>query len=390
MHVLVINYEYPPLGGGGGFVTRDIFEHIATLGHSVTILTSHFTGLKKHEIVNGVEIIRIPVLFRKKLEVASLPSMLSYFPSSILNAASRLRGHYFDIINTHFAIPSGPSGYFIGKLWRRPNILSIHGGDIYDPSKTLSPHKTPLLSGTVRFMLNKADRVVAQSRNTQHNAASYYRVSRPIAVIPLGIKKPSFSRKKREDFGLPSNALIFAVVGRLVSRKNIGDTLKVLANMRASLDFFFLIIGDGPQRISLENEVHLSGLNSHVRFTGTVSDEEKFQLLSLSDIYLSTSDHEGFGLVYLEAMECGLPIICYDNGGQTDFLDQGRNGFLVPLGNRQQFHAKLLELVENQGLRHFMGTNNKKEVQNYYISRCAEQYLTIFQEEIERHMKAGK
>ena len=69
MRILVINYEYPPIGGGGGFVTRDILEHIAQCGHSVSIVTSCFNGLKKHERVNGVEVVRVPVLFRNKIEV---------------------------------------------------------------------------------------------------------------------------------------------------------------------------------------------------------------------------------------------------------------------------------------------------------------------------------
>ena len=76
MHILVINYEYPPIGGGGGFVTRDILEAMAARGHHITIVTSGFDTLKDHEIRNGVEIIRTPILGRKNLEVASMASML--------------------------------------------------------------------------------------------------------------------------------------------------------------------------------------------------------------------------------------------------------------------------------------------------------------------------
>ena len=86
MRILVVNYEYPPIGGGGGFVTRDVFEHLASQGHSVTVITSHYKGLAKQEVVNSVNVIRVPVISRKKMEVASMASMLSYFPSSVFKA----------------------------------------------------------------------------------------------------------------------------------------------------------------------------------------------------------------------------------------------------------------------------------------------------------------
>ena len=96
----------------------------------------------------------------------------------------------YDIVNTHFAVPSGPAGQAVAGYLKIPNILSIHGGDIFDPSKSLSPHKTPILSGVVAAMLNRADRVVAQSSDTRSNALKYYKVNRNIDIIPLGIKKP--------------------------------------------------------------------------------------------------------------------------------------------------------------------------------------------------------
>ncbi|MDD4073734.1 MAG: glycosyltransferase, partial [Desulfobacterales bacterium] len=86
MKLLVVNYEYPPIGGGGGFVTRDIIENIAERGHGVTVITSHYNGLKKQETINGVDIIRVPVCCRKQMEAANLISMLSYLPSSIIKS----------------------------------------------------------------------------------------------------------------------------------------------------------------------------------------------------------------------------------------------------------------------------------------------------------------
>ena len=127
------------------------------------------------------------------------------------------------------------------------------------------------------------------------------------------------------------------------------------------------------------------GLNGVVRFLGNVSDEVKFQVLNLSDCYVSTASHEGFGLVYLEAMECGLPVICYNHGGQTDFLIDGKTGFLVQLHDKKRFKNKLTTLIANQPLMDKIGHHNKELVKKFYISACAENYIALFREVLSHH-----
>lgn len=382
MRILTINYEYPPIGGGGGFVTRDISEEMVAKGHSVSVITSHYKGLAKRELVKGVDVIRVPVLFRNKVEVANMATMLCYLPSSIIGGLTKLNRKAFDIINTHFAVPSGPSGYLLSKALKIPNVLSIHGGDIFDPSKILSPHKVPVLSNVVSGILRTADRVVAQSNDTKRNAYKYYKVKRPIEVIPLGIKKPAFKNKSRFDFDLKNDEVVFCTIGRLIKRKNIDDICSVLYGLKNNFKFKLLIIGDGPERMHLEKLSLQLGLNGSVRFLGNVSDEAKFQILGLSDFYLSTALHEGFGLVFLEAMACGLPIVCYDRGGQKDFLASGKTGFLVGLGNNDDFGRRIVELINNSELRTSMSKYNSRLIKKYYISTCAERYISVFNEVI--------
>ena len=378
MRILVVNYEYPPIGGGGGFVTRDILESMAEQGHEVTIITSAYGKLPRREHKNGVTIYRVPVLLRNKLETASLPSMLSYVPSAFMKAVFGMRDKRFDIINTHFAIPSGPAGHAIAKKLNLPNILSIHGGDIYDPSKPLSPHRVKLLSATVSFILNKADRVVAQSTDTKNNALRYFKTQRDIDVIPLGIKKPIFPKKTRSELGLDENAVILCAIGRLVKRKNFSKAIEIVSTLsQPNTKIQFVIIGDGPKREELEALARRHAANRTI-FMGNVPDTVKFQILSASDIYVSTAMHEGFGVVFLEAMECGLPIISYDHGGQKDFLKSGRTGYLVPAGDESSYKEALLKLIQSPSLRHEMGEFNKRLIPDFYIDRCARAYLNLF------------
>jgi glycosyltransferase involved in cell wall biosynthesis len=382
MNILVINYEYPPIGGGGGVICKDISEEIASKGHRVTVVTSHYDSLPQHETSNGVTIIRLPVLMRGKKDVASYPSMISFVPLCVWKVSSLLRRERYDVINTHFAVPSGPAGQYISDKYGIPNVLSIHGGDIFDPSKSLSPHDTVGLKQTVRKMLKKADRVIAQSSDTKSNAEKYYEVDRKIDIVPLGIRPPSHSTKSRQDLGLPADKYVYSTIGRLIKRKNIADLLHIIKEIKITTPSVLLIMGTGPEMEFIENRIRDLRLEDAVRLLGSVSDEEKYEYLDASDGYLSTAIHEGFGIVFLEAMECGLPVICYDRGGQRDFLKNGRTGYLVELGNREEFASRMKELLRSPSLRAEIRSHNMEYVKGFYIGSVAEKYLSIFQEAV--------
>jgi len=385
MRILVVNYEYPPVGGGGGVVTRDIVEQMASRGASVTVLTSGYKGCSRMDRSNGVRVFRVPVAFRRKLEVASMASMLSYFPSSVLNAFWAMNKDSYDIVNTHFAIPSGPTGYVLARKFRIPNVLSIHGGDLYDPSKRLSPHRIPVLSATVRGVMNAAERVVAQSNDTKKRAEAYYNLTREIDVIPLGIKIPVFQKRSRQEFGFRQDQILLCTVGRLIPRKNILDMLNILWELKQKYPVKLLIIGEGPERPRIEAAVKQYGMVENVHMYGNVSDEEKYDLMDVSDIFVSTASHEGFGIVFLEAMACGLPVICYDYGGQTDFLKNGKTGFLVGLNNSSEFRGRLEEVMCAPDLMRSMADHNREYVRNYSIQNCAGRYLALFEKVIDDH-----
>jgi glycosyltransferase involved in cell wall biosynthesis len=380
LKILVINYEYPPIGGGGGVICRDIAEEIVNLGQEVTVVTSKFAKLKDEEINGGVRIIRVPVFFRNEQNTASILSMLSYLPYCIYFTIKLFKKENFDIINTHFAIPSGPAGNFIAKKYKIPNVLSIHGGDIFDPSKSISPHKTIGLKQTVRKMLLNADRVIAQSSDTRKNASSLYDIKRMIDIIPLGIKPNLFEKKSKKELGLNENKKTLVTVGRLIKRKNIEELIDIFSKIKEKSDCELIIIGYGPENENLKQKINSLNLQNDARLIGRVTEELKFQYLNASDIYVSTAMHEGFGIVFLEAMECGLPVVCYNRGGQTDFLKNGETGYLVELNNKDSFYNNLLSLLINSKKKEKIRAYNKELVKKYYIRNIAKQYLSIFDE----------
>lgn len=388
MRILICNYEYPPLGGGGGVLTAQLAQELAE-NHEVTVLTMQGQELPAESIENGVRVVRAPVVLRRQEATASLLSMLTFMPSGIRVGKRLLKAEKFDVINTHFVLPSGPVGDWLARFGRLPNVLTVHGGDLYDPTKFTSPHRHALLRIWVRKLVRRADRVVGQSNNTLDNLRRFYTPKTQPTRIPLGIQRPAFAPAARARYGFPENAVLLVTVGRLVPRKAVNQLIalvQALNNDKAHL----LVVGEGPQEQLLKEECLRRCVEGRVTFLGHVGDSEKFQLLQMSDIYVSTSQHEGFGLVFLEAMHCGLPIVCYDYGGQTDFLLNGVTGFLVPLNNQNLFRERCKLLIQDPEARKKMGENNKLLVREFYIDQCASRYEAVFQEAVAAHASKSR
>jgi glycosyltransferase involved in cell wall biosynthesis len=367
------------LGGGGGVVMAALARELARR-HAVTVLTSRAMGLPAESDDAGVRVIRAPVFFRRELAVANLASMLSYPPMAGWRGLTLRRSGGFDLINTHFVVPSGPVGHLLSRWYGVPNVLSVHGGDLYDPSKRISPHRLKWLRMPIRYLLQRADALVGQSRNTLQHVEEIYGVRRQSHLIPLGIDRPPrVAPAMRRDFGLPDDAFVMVTVGRLVARKATTSLVQALASAQRP-KAHLLIVGDGPDAGAVRAAAATAGLSERVHLTGQVTEERKYQALGVADVFVSASQHEGFGLVFLEAMACGLPVICYDHGGQTDFLTDGETGHVVPLNNLDRFTQCMVHLHDQTRVRGAMSGKNRQLVEEYFIDTCANRYEALFQQ----------
>ncbi len=378
MRILFLNFEYPPLGGGGGVVMAALARELAR-SHAVTVLTSGGLGLPAEAHEGGVRVLRVPVFFRRELAVANFPSMLAYLPMARLRAWRAGLKAQFDVINTHFVVPTGPIGQWLANRYGIPNVLSVHGGDLYDPSKGSSPHRHALLRAVVRRLLRQADALVGQSRDTLRRVVEIYGETRHAELIPLGIERPPrIERAPREAFGLPADGFVMVTIGRVVARKAVAQLVSALhdaARPKAHL----LVLGDGPESEAVRRRAGEYGVLDRVHLLGQVSEQRKFEALSVADVFVSSSQHEGFGLVFLEAMAFGLPIVCYDRGGQTDFLAQGRTGSVIALNDLAAFTGAIVDLHDDPVKRESIGAANLRLVEEYFIDRCARHYEQVFE-----------
>jgi L-malate glycosyltransferase len=376
--ILIVNYEFPPLGGGGGVATYDLAIEWAK-NCQVDVLTSSFKDLPKFEVMKGINVYRVPVLLRKSRDAASFISMLSYLFFGFFKGFALCRRNHYQVINTHFAIPSGPLGYLFGKMFSIRNVLSLHGGDIYDPSKKSSPHKSFFFKRVVRFILNRADRIVAQSSNTKGNAVTYYKPGKEIEVIPLPFHPFDIPKFSREEAGFAKKDFIIIAIGRIVKRKGYDVLIRALFQVRDP-QVKLVILGDGPEKANLQNLADYLGLRDRVTFAGFVDEPTKFRYLGISDLFALTSLHEGFGIVFMEAMHCGLPIVCTNHGGQTDFLVHKENALLLNVGDIAACTGHIIKFRDDKRLYKKCSVNNIKKVKTFYADIIASQYMKIFAE----------
>jgi glycosyltransferase involved in cell wall biosynthesis len=166
-------------------------------------------------------------------------------------------------------------------------------------------------------------------------------------------------------------------IGRLVARK---QTTQLVATIAASgvQNAHLLVVGGGPDEEPVRQAAEAHGIADRVHLLGRLDEADKYRALAAADLFASTSQHEGFGLVFLEAMAFGLPIVCYDHGGQTDYLSTGSNGFVLRLNDAQAFAASIRSLAELPDRGRSIGTFNRQRVEEFFIDRCAERYETVF------------
>jgi glycosyltransferase involved in cell wall biosynthesis len=345
MKIVIIIPLFPPkCNDGTEIVTFNLAEQLAKRGHEIHVITSSDKGLLNIEHLNGFDIHRIPfpeirfigpILFWLKIVLK-----IHQISPKIVHAQDFCMG-----------IPA----YWAKKVLKIPYIIWGQGEDVYHPL----PHQR--ISN--KLILQNASKVVALTKNMQNKIIRLYGIQS--SIIPNGFDiQDSRLVKITPEKKIGNQNVLF--VGRLIPVKGIEYLIIAMKDVIAKKPATKLIlIGEGIDKQNLLTLSRHVGIEKNVQFVGQVSHDEVFNYMNQADILVLPSLSEGFPMVILESMACGLPIIASRVGGIPDILTNEINGYLVEAKDSENLANKIILLLQDDSLRKEISDNNKNEVKKY-------------------------
>ncbi|MBR3742446.1 MAG: glycosyltransferase, partial [Clostridia bacterium] len=212
-----------------------------------------------------------------------------------------------------------------------------------------------------------------------------------IVLVPNGIKleqyqKPVSAQEKAamfERYGLKDNGCTLVMITRVSREKNIMEILKYMPTLLKELPKAqLMIVGDGPDRKRLEKFCRTGELMEHVVFAGRIPADEVYRYYAMGDVFVSASVFEVHSMSYLEAMSCGLPLVCREDDSLKGVLEDGENGFIYR--TESEFVHSIARIVNDRALRETMRTNARKKAEAFseqrFVDHMLEQYEKVAKE----------
>ncbi|HLD25566.1 MAG TPA: glycosyltransferase family 4 protein [Candidatus Andersenbacteria bacterium] len=374
MKLLLINNEFPPIGGGGSTVTKYAIRYLVEAGYEVTLITSRFKELPTREVVEGGTVIRIPAVRRHK-DFCSQWELIIFGLSALLYTLGYTLRHRVDFIQAYFAVPAGWVAWVISGLRRIPYGVYFGGSDIPGANPSRYKNIYPLLTPLLRAIWRRAEfRTVCSAE-----LARLGRVADPSAdfiVIPNGVQTNRFAPISR-----PINPRVkILFIGRLIPRKGFQRVVQALPRVKelTRQPFEVEVVGSGAARPDLDELAARLGVSELIHYVGTIPYEELQVAYQYADIFVLTSLSEGMPSVILEAMGCGLPIVASDVGGNNELVQEGHNGYLIRGDDLEKLAGDLARLISDEQLRRRFGQRSRENALKYDWREIMQQYTELY------------
>jgi len=367
-----------------GGVERHVYNlstELAKLNHEVTVITTRSPSHDYLSDITEFKVIRVPV----DLRVYSSPISLG-----LLN----LTFEEFDVIHAHTPVPFIAELVAIKNLKeRKPFILTYHN----DISKhgTFGKFVSMVYNSIFgRLLLECSDTIIATTKSYAFHSRQLRRYLHKVVVVPNGvdIKKfhPNLDRERiRRKHSIDKDAKIVLFVGRLDTYKGCKHLLSAFAMVTKKIrNAYLILVGRGPLKPVLRKIATKLGIKGRVFFAGYVKDEELPYYYASCDVFVlpSISEHEGFGIVQLEAMACGKPVVATNIPGVSEVDPRELATIHVPPKDERALAEAILTVLKNEELAVKMGVNGRKLVEkNYSWSRIVKNILKIYQNTCFKH-----
>ena len=375
MRVLLLNYEFPPVGGGAGYATANIASCLVSMGIDAEVLTSRINGEADGGLVDGVPVHRVHS-WRNDVHDCGLRGAYTYVLAAALKRRQLHAEQRYDLEHYFFSMPTGLLTLVPTFEKPTPYIVSLRGSDVpgYDPNNSKVERIHAMLKPITRRIWRRARKVIALS-DALARIASNTAPDLDIEVIPNGIDTEQFSPPERRNIRTNTRLI---TVARLLERKGIHTILEACAKP-TELPVELQIIGTGPYEAELRELVDDLGLQDRVTFLGYVPNEELPRHYRRSDIFVLPSATESFGLVFAEAMSCGLPIVASNVGGIPETVRHGIDGLLCPPDDPVALRKNIIELMSSADARKDISQSQRQRIlQHYPWEHIAARYAAVY------------
>ena len=309
-----------PTYGGSGVVATELGKALAKEGHEIHFITSSQPA--RLDVFN-------PNLYCHEDRVRSY-ALFQYAPYELALSSKMVDvviNEKLDLLHVHYAVPHASAAYMAQQILKTkgyeiPFITTLHGTDITIVGKDATNEPV------VTFSINKSDGVTAVSDDLKKDTLEHFDVTVPIKVIPNFIDLGRFKKQPKEHFKkaiCPNGEKLVVHTSNFRKVKRVDDVLKVFCELRKVVPSKLLLIGDGPERKKMEDMAR-EICTEDIRFLGKLEAVE--EVLSVSDLFLMTSEKESFGLAALEAMACEVPVISTNAGGLPELNTEGVSGYV--------------------------------------------------------------
>lgn len=369
MNVCILTTSFPRFkGDSAGTFIYSLVSLLSQKGINVEVIAPHDPGTNFFEHWGNIHINRFPYFFplkyqrlcyrdgllnnlrNSRLAVAQTPFLIL---SEFLFLLYVLKKMKIDLIHAHWSLPQGLLGILAKQLLKIPCVTTLHGSDVFG-------QRHPIFRSLNKLAISHADVCTANSLATAKTA---YKIAacQNLKIIPMGVDSNRFQKTTEVDdlkkkFNLDGEVILS--VGRLIDLKGTDYLIKALP--RVLLRFptaKALIIGTGPRKNHLLNLSKELQIEENMVFIDQIPHTELIKYYSLADVFVLPSitnkkgETEGFGVVLLEAMACGLPVIGSDIGGIPDIIRKGETGLLIRQKDSQDLADQIIRLLSDESLR---------------------------------------
>ena len=342
--------------GGMSVYIRELARHLGVFGHRIDIYT-RLNGTKHNQIIELYDNVRLIHLSAGSNGYVHKLA-LYYYLSDFFRALERFKNQEdldYDLIHSHYWL-SGRLGNRVQDRWNIPHIVMFHTLGTVKNSAGLAEREPDLRIATEKKLAQTSQRILAPTDREKENLLKYCNTTaQKIGVVPCGVNldlfRPMDKTAARQRLGFDKDESIVLYVGRFDPIKGIDRLLEAIAHLKHLKRMRLVIIGgDGPATPEYQNLQQLCskfGIQKSVHFVGRVEQDQLPPYYSAADVLIVPSYYESFGLVGLESLACGTPVVASRVGAMQDIIEESKTGYVVADFNPRGLANRIEKVISN-------------------------------------------